>query len=114
MRGNAAPPPTGWLAINLGAVWGLEAWATMTGGLAAAGRLIEGADRRAGAGLRIGGHRDGAKNSGDNDWMDAKFEFEVAELAKSIDLVCDLRADKGEMWVDLDSLKLRKLPATNP
>jgi hypothetical protein len=33
----------------------------------------------------------------------------VAEPQRSIELVCELRADKGAIWYDLNSLRLKRL-----
>jgi spore coat protein H len=62
-------------------------------------------EERAGAGLRISGHRLGQKNSGDRNWTPIYFDFEVPEN-KDTELVCELRAKKGDIWYDLKSLKL--------
>jgi spore coat protein H len=61
---------------------------------------------RAGAGLRISGHRAGQKNAGDRDWTPTHFDFEVGENKTEVELVCELRANEGEIWYDLASLKL--------
>jgi hypothetical protein len=73
------------------------------------GVVLDPADPRAGAGLRISRHREGQKNSGDNDWMAASFEFEITSEKPEVELVCELRADAGEIWYDVESLKLRRL-----
>ncbi len=66
-------------------------------------------DPRAGAGLRISRHRTGQRNEGDHDWMDVSFEFDVAEPQREIELIGELRADKGSVWYDLDSFRLKRL-----
>jgi hypothetical protein len=45
---------------------------------------------------------------GDNDWQTVEYEFEVTEDAGDVTLLCELRAEKGEAWFDLASLKLRR------
>lgn len=65
-------------------------------------------DSRAGAGLRISGYRVGQKNDGDRDWTPVTFEFEVPDDQSEIELVCELRASSGDLWIDLNSLKLRR------
>ncbi len=65
-------------------------------------------DPRAGAGLRISRHRVGQKNSGDKDWTPVVFEFDVPEDQTDTELVCELRADRGDVWFDLSSLKLQR------
>jgi hypothetical protein len=47
---------------------------------------------------------------GDQNWNLLRLEFEVIPLEQQIDLLCDLRAGKGEAWFDLDSLRLLRLP----
>jgi len=66
-------------------------------------------DQRAGAGLRISRYRTGQKNAGDHDWTPISFDFDVAEDQSEIELVCELRANQGDVWFDLESLKLKRL-----
>jgi len=63
--------------------------------------------QNAGAGLRISGARRDEGFAGNGDWKPA-FKFEVADPAREVVLVCELRAGAGEAWFDLDSLKLRR------
>jgi len=46
--------------------------------------------------------------AGDNDWQKAEQEFTVTAEDEETVLLCELRAEKGEAWFDLDSLKLRR------
>jgi spore coat protein CotH len=46
--------------------------------------------------------------TGDNEWQNAEYEFTVAADTDEVVLLCELRAEKGEAWFDLGSLKLRK------
>ena len=64
---------------------------------------------REGAGLRISRHRVGQKNEGDRDWFDSTFEFEVGQDGMEKELVCELFAKQGEVWFELNSLRLKKL-----
>ena len=61
------------------------------------------------------------KLTGDAEWTDFSFDFEVQnagsqfgfmspiqEDAPETDLLCELRAAKGEAWFDRDSLRLVK------
>ena len=64
---------------------------------------------REGAGLRISGHRTGQKNDGDRDWFQSTFEFEVQADGAEKELICELFAKEGEVWFDLNSLKLKRL-----
>lgn len=64
-----------------------------------------------GAGIRKSGSQEPRKNhlSGDSPWTDLKYEFSVAGTQEVV-LVCELRANKGEVWFDENSLALVKLP----
>jgi hypothetical protein len=65
-------------------------------------------DKGSGAGLRISGaSRDNAL-SGDSDWQQALFDFEITDEMGEVELVAELRATKGQLWIELP-LKLRKL-----
>jgi hypothetical protein len=66
-------------------------------------------DPRSGAGLRISRHRQGQPNAGDSDWKPITFEFEVQAEKPDVKLICELRAERGEIWYDLSSLKLKRL-----
>ena len=47
--------------------------------------------------------------SGDSDWTQLQFDFPVAPGGTGeVDLLCELRASKGEVWFDLNSLSLIK------
>lgn len=73
------------------------------------GVVLDSADPRAGAGLRVSRHREGQKNSGDADWKPASFEFEITSEKPEIELVCELRANAGEIWYDVNALRLKRL-----
>jgi phage baseplate assembly protein W len=47
---------------------------------------------------------------GDQDWKLLGVEFEVGQAEQPLDLICELRARRGEAWFDLDSLRLLRLP----
>ena len=66
-------------------------------------------DPRSGAGLRISRHRQGQPNAGDSDWKPIAFEFEVEAEQPDVELICELRAERGDIWFDLNSLKLKRL-----
>ena len=64
-----------------------------------------------GAGLRISGstrHR-ANKLVGESSWRKLEFEFEVAPPGNTVELICELRAIRGEVWFDVDSLNLVRL-----
>jgi spore coat protein H len=62
-----------------------------------------------GAGLRQS-QKQPRKHSftGDTDWQHAEYEFTVPADTDEVVLLCELRAEKGEAWFDLGSLKLRR------
>jgi hypothetical protein len=62
-----------------------------------------------GAGVRISGGKRQKKLVGDSDWTALKYEFEVMTGGNDVELVAELRAKKGEVWFDSQSLKLMKL-----
>ena len=64
-----------------------------------------------GAGVRISQFSKPRVNelSGDADWTQLEFDFPVAPGGTGeVDLLCELRARKGEVWFDLNSLSLIK------
>lgn len=62
-----------------------------------------------GAGLRISGGRRENAIVDTNDFKAIEFEFEVTEEAADVDLVVELRASKGTIWIRADSLTLTRL-----
>ena len=66
-------------------------------------------DRGAGVGLRISGAARTNKLAGSNDWTSLKFEFEVQEAVREVELVAEIRATKGRLWIDRESMKLERL-----
>jgi len=64
-----------------------------------------------GAGLRCSQSRQPRANhlTGVAPWENLTFEFEVGSPREDIELVCELRATKGETWFDAESLKLVRL-----
>jgi hypothetical protein len=65
--------------------------------------------------IRDAAQRIGRKQGlvGDQDWQTLEYEFVVNGESDEVALVCELRAEKGEAWFDLDSLKLRRQPASS-
>ena len=64
-----------------------------------------------GAGVRISQFSKPRVNelSGDADWTQLEFDFPVVPGGTGeVDLLCELRARKGEVWFDLNSLSLIK------
>lgn len=65
-------------------------------------------DRGRGAGLRISGsHRD-EELSGDSGWQAMSYEFAMGETVGEVELIAELRAAKGRLWIELP-LRLRKV-----
>ena len=64
-----------------------------------------------GAGIRISGSQQPRNNKlfADSPWQKLEYEFAVTDLSDEIDLVCELRASQGEVWFDVESLKLVRL-----
>ena len=63
-----------------------------------------------GAGIRISGSNEPRPNKlvGNTEWQKISYEFDAFPGIETV-LVCELRASKGEVWFDTDSLKLVKL-----
>lgn len=61
-----------------------------------------------GAGLRISGSTTARLNRliGDSNWRQLAYEFEVLGQEREVTLVCELRARKGQVEFDLNSLRL--------
>ncbi len=59
-----------------------------------------------GAGLRISGGKRRNKLTGDADWTALEDEFVVEIDGDEVELVCELRANRGEVWFDAPSLRL--------
>ena len=70
------------------------------------GVVLDPGDRRGGVGVRTGNGRLVQKLTGDSDWANLAFEFDVQDGMSDVELVCELRAAKGEAWFDASSLKL--------
>ena len=66
-------------------------------------------DRGPAAGIRISGMTRTDKLEGTNDWTTLKFEFEVLEDVREVELVAELKATKGQVWFDRETLKLIRL-----
>lgn len=59
-----------------------------------------------GAGLRISGGKRDNKLVGSAGWTHLKYDINVEGAPREVELVCELRAVKGEVWFDADSLRL--------
>jgi hypothetical protein len=70
---------------------------------------------RQGAGLRVGGStRTGEDLVGDCDWQRLETEFVVEKDASAVEFVCELRASAGEVWYDVESLRIRLVNPVSP
>lgn len=63
---------------------------------------------KGGGGMRLSRTEQAVLFTGDNDWKDFTYEFQVHD-PNNVELVAELRAHSGEVWFDLASLKLQKL-----
>lgn len=70
---------------------------------------LDSADPRAGAGFRVSRQRIGQKNVGDRDWNPIQHEFDVSEPTSDVELICELRARKGVLWIDPESITLTRI-----
>jgi hypothetical protein len=69
-------------------------------------------DKGEGVGLRISASSQPRLNklSGDSAWTKLEYEFEVSPSHQEVELICELRAAKGEAVFDLESLRLHYHP----
>ena len=74
-----------------------------------AGVQFDSEDLKSGAGLRISRHKFGRVLPGDTSWITVAFDFEVAEDDTETELVCELRATRGEAWFDESTLRLMRI-----
>lgn len=64
-----------------------------------------------GAGLRVAGIPQAPYDlTGDQGWTPLRVEFDVTVAERTTQLVCELRAKHGEVWFDLESLRIVRLP----
>jgi spore coat protein H len=62
-----------------------------------------------GAGLRISGGGVAAELSGTQDWQKFAYSFRVPEGGREVEMICELRASRGEAWFDSSSLRVVRL-----
>ena len=104
------------LHIQVGGASGVGSWRTrvlleeghyaLEGRMQTRGVAADPRDRRAGAGLRVSGKSAEHKTLGDTAWNAVVYEFDVPIGIQDVELVCELRASKGEAWFDSESLRL--------
>jgi hypothetical protein len=66
-------------------------------------------ERGNGAGLRTSGDKRTQQLAGDTPWTSLQHNFEVPAGGDEKELVCELRASRGEAWFDLESLRLVRI-----
>ena len=63
-----------------------------------------------GAGLRIrGAKRQNESLIGDSAWRLLAINFQVEQPVEEVEFVCELRAQGGDAWFDLSSLRVLKM-----
>jgi spore coat protein H len=62
-----------------------------------------------GAGVRISGAQRTNKLQGNKDWTVLQHDFEVSTDGSEVEFVAELRANKGKVWFDRESLTLQRL-----
>ena len=63
----------------------------------------------AGAGLRTSGGNVRDELSGSQEWQPVVYPFQVTEAGSEVELICELRAARGEAWFDSASLRVVRL-----
>ena len=53
-----------------------------------------------GAGLRTSGGKRDNSLTGDADWQTIGYDFEVTDAIRDVELVTELRATKGRLWIE--------------
>jgi len=61
------------------------------------------------AGLRVSGDKRTNKLQGSSGWKSLSFDFTVREEVREVELVAELRASRGQVWFEADSLRLRRM-----
>jgi len=56
-----------------------------------------------GAGIRISGATRVEGMEGDRDWTSMRFAFQVEESVRPVELVAELRATLGKVWIDAEA-----------
>jgi spore coat protein H len=67
-------------------------------------------EKGSGAGLRISGANRANKLEGTSGWKPLEYEFTVEEETQNVVLVAELRTSRGQVWFDIDSLRLTRKP----
>jgi hypothetical protein len=59
--------------------------------------------------LRISGARVSSGMAGDSPWQPVKHDFTVGSDELDVEFVCELDAHEGDVWFDLDSLRVKRI-----
>ncbi|MSU34338.1 MAG: hypothetical protein EXS36_04375 [Pedosphaera sp.] len=76
------------------------------------GLVMDPGDSRGGARLRVKSARSESPFLGDSEWKTLDLEFQVSEPLSEVQVVCEYRGAEGNAWFDLDSIRVKRLPAT--
>jgi hypothetical protein len=71
--------------------------------------VVDSSDATAGAGLRISRGKLAGKLTGDAAWTMLEHTFETTYDGEEKELVCELHARQGEVWFDIQSLRLIRM-----
>jgi len=99
------------LQIDSGRDGGVGAWRTRvlleTGTYRFGGNArTRGVGSAGGVSLRIPATRDFSLQASDDEWSEFSCVFMVTQPLAEVELICELRADRGEAWFDRESLQL--------
>lgn len=78
----------------------------LTGSVRTEGVVAQKDEVGTGVGLRISGMNRANKLAGTAAWTTLEFPFEATDLSTEVELICELRARKGQAWFDGESFKL--------
>jgi spore coat protein CotH len=67
------------------------------------------AEPDSGAGLRISGNPVVPELTGTQDWQNFSYPFHVRDSGGPVEVICELRASRGEAWFDASSLRVVRL-----
>jgi spore coat protein H len=59
--------------------------------------------------VRISGSRVSTGLTGDSRWQTVKHDFSVGGEGLDVEFVCELEGDHGDVWFDLDSLRVKRI-----
>jgi spore coat protein H len=92
-------------------VWLEKGGYQLQGRIKTDGIVADPGDPRGGAGFRVDKRPPENYTLGSSDWKEAQYEFSVDDLLREVQIVCDFRGEEGKARFDLESLRLRRLPA---